>query len=44
MTRSAQILERFGSLDKLASASDEALRELGLNAKIIVDLRRALAE
>ncbi|MDC8446998.1 MAG: excinuclease ABC subunit UvrC [Nitrospira sp.] len=42
--RRAQLLERFGSLDKLASASDEALREIGLNAKIIVDLRRALAE
>jgi len=42
--RRTQLLERFGSLDKLASASDEALREIGLNAKIIVDLRRALAE
>ncbi|HWG96227.1 MAG TPA: excinuclease ABC subunit UvrC, partial [Nitrospira sp.] len=34
--RRNQLLERFGSLDKLASASDDALREIGLNAKIIV--------
>ena len=42
--RRNQLLERFGSLDKLASASDDALREIGLNAKIIVDLRRTLGK
>ena len=42
--RRNQLLNRFGSLDKLASASDEALREIGLNAKIIVDLRRTLGK
>ncbi|WHZ26942.1 MAG: Excinuclease ABC subunit C [Nitrospira sp.] len=42
--RRNRLLERFGSLDKLASASDEALREAGLNAKTVSDLRRALAE
>jgi excinuclease ABC subunit C len=42
--RRNQLLERFGSLDKLASASDDALREIGLNAQIIVDLRRTLGK
>ncbi len=42
--RRNQLLEKFGSLDKLASASDEALREAGLNAKTVSNLRRALAE
>jgi excinuclease ABC subunit C len=42
--RRNQLLEKFGSLDKLASASDEALREAGLNAKTVVDLRRALGK
>lgn len=40
--RRNRLLERFGSLDKLASASDEALRKAGLNAKTVSDLRRAL--
>ncbi|MBX3330300.1 MAG: excinuclease ABC subunit UvrC [Nitrospira sp.] len=42
--RRNQLLEKFGSLDKLASASDEALREAGLNAKTVEDLRRALGK
>jgi excinuclease ABC subunit C len=42
--RRNQLLEKFGSLDKLASASDEALREAGLNAKTVVDLRRTLGK
>jgi excinuclease ABC subunit C len=42
--RRNQLLERFGSLDKLASASDENLREAGLNAKTVSELRRALAK
>src|SRR6185437_8087781 len=42
--RRNQLLEKFGSLDKLASASDEALREAGLNAKTVADLRRELAK
>ncbi len=42
--RRGQLLSRFGSLDKLASASDEALREAGLNAETVSELRRALAK
>lgn len=42
--RRNHLLEKFGSLDKLASASDEALREAGLTAKIVTNLRRALDE
>jgi len=40
--RRNQLLEQFGSLDKLASASDDALHEAGLTATTIVKLRRAL--
>lgn len=40
--RRNQLLNRFGSLDKLASASDEALREFGLNAETVLNLRREL--
>lgn len=40
--RRNQLLEKFGSLDKLASASDEALREAGLNAETLFNLRKAL--
>jgi excinuclease ABC subunit C len=40
--RRNQLLEKFGSLDKLASASDEALREAGLTEKTVSNLRRAL--
>ncbi|MBS0181582.1 MAG: excinuclease ABC subunit UvrC [Nitrospira sp.] len=42
--RRNQLLEKFGSLDKLTSASDEALQEAGLNTKTIVDLRRTLGK
>ena len=42
--RRNQLLEKFGSLDKLASASDEALQEVGLNAETVVNLRRALEQ
>ena len=42
--RRKQLLEKFGSLDKLALASDESLREAGLNVKTIVDLRRTLGK
>lgn len=42
--RRNQLLEKFGSLDKVASASDEALREAGLNAETVVNLRRALGK
>ncbi|BFU92390.1 MAG: UvrABC system protein C [Nitrospira sp.] len=42
--RRNQLLEKFGSLDKLTSASDEALQEAGLNAKTIVDLRKTLGK
>ncbi|MBS0150095.1 MAG: excinuclease ABC subunit UvrC [Nitrospira sp.] len=40
--RRNQLLERFGSLDQLASVSDEALREAGLSVETILKLRRAL--
>ena len=40
--RRNQLLEQFGSLDKLVSASDEALHEAGLNATTIAKLRRTL--
>ncbi|MDF0676169.1 MAG: excinuclease ABC subunit UvrC [Nitrospira sp.] len=40
--RRNQLLEKFGSLDNLASASDEALREAGLTAKTVSNLRRTL--
>lgn len=40
--RRNQLLERFGSFDKLASASDEALRDAGLNVDTIGNLRKAL--
>ena len=39
--RRNQLLEKFGSLDNLASASDDALQEAGLNTTTIVQLRRA---
>ncbi|MDH5194130.1 MAG: excinuclease ABC subunit C, partial [Nitrospira sp.] len=42
--RRNQLLERFGSLDKLVSVSDEALQEAGLNAETILNLRRALGK
>ncbi len=42
--RRNRLLERFGSLDKLASASDEALREAGLTAKTVSELRKALVK
>lgn len=42
--RRNQLLSQFGSLDKLASASDEALRKAGLSVKTIVDLRWALGK
>ncbi|THJ16656.1 MAG: excinuclease ABC subunit UvrC [Nitrospira sp. CG24B] len=40
--RRNQLLEKFGSLDNVVSASDEALREAGLNAETVLNLRRAL--
>lgn len=42
--RRNRLLTRFGSLDKLASADDEALREAGLDPRTIADLRRTLGE
>jgi excinuclease ABC subunit C len=41
--RRNRLLSRFGSLDKLISASDEALQEAGLSAETILNLRRTLA-
>ncbi|MFO0776804.1 MAG: excinuclease ABC subunit UvrC [Nitrospira sp.] len=40
--RRNRLLERFGSLDQLTSASDEALQETGLSAETILNLRKAL--
>jgi excinuclease ABC subunit C len=42
--RRNQLLEKFGSLDKVVSASDQALQEAGLNAETVVNLRRALEQ
>lgn len=42
--RRNRLLTRFGSLDKLASAGDESLREAGLAPQTIVNLRRTLGE
>jgi excinuclease ABC subunit C len=41
--RRNRLLSRFGSLDKLVSASDEALQDAGLSAETILNLRRTLA-
>ncbi|HBH78674.1 MAG TPA: excinuclease ABC subunit C, partial [Nitrospira sp.] len=40
--RRDRLLKRFGSLEQLASASDEALREAGLNIETVVNLRKVL--
>jgi excinuclease ABC subunit C len=40
--RRNQLLEQFGSLDQLASASDEALQEAGLSAGMVLSLRKTL--
>jgi excinuclease ABC subunit C len=42
--RRNRLLEKFGSLDKLALASDEALREAGLSEQTVLGLRKALGE
>ena len=42
--RRNQLLEKFGSLDKVVSASDEALQKAGLNAEAVLNLRRALEQ
>ncbi|MGZ8406029.1 MAG: excinuclease ABC subunit UvrC [Nitrospira sp.] len=42
--RRNQLLEKFGSLDKVVSATDEALQEAGLNAETVLNLRRALEQ
>lgn len=42
--RRNRLLEKFGSLDKLALASDEALREAGLSEQTLLGLRKALGE
>ncbi|HMS84731.1 MAG TPA: excinuclease ABC subunit UvrC [Nitrospira sp.] len=40
--RRNRLLSQFGSLEKLASASDDALRETGLSPEMIVNLRQTL--
>ena len=40
--RRNRLLHQFGSLDQLAAASDEALRQEGLNADTVKNLRKAL--
>ncbi|GKS65383.1 UvrABC system protein C [Nitrospira sp.] len=42
--RRKQLLGRFGSLDKLEAASDEALQSAGLSPETVSDLRKALAQ
>jgi len=41
--RRNRLLNQFGSLDQLASATDEALRDAGLNAETVLNLRKALS-
>lgn len=41
--RRNSLLNRFGSLDQLATASDEALRAAGLNPETIREIRRSLS-
>ncbi len=41
--RRNQLLNRFGSLNKLISASDDALQEAGLSAETIMNLRKTLS-
>jgi excinuclease ABC subunit C len=42
--RRNRLLSRFGSLDKLAAASDETLQEAGLSAEMVRNLRRTLGD
>lgn len=42
--RRTRLLTRFGSLDQLAAASDDALREAGLDAETLSNLRKALSD
>ena len=42
--RRNQLLGRFGTLDNLAAASDEALHDAGLGSETIANLRRTLRE
>jgi excinuclease ABC subunit C len=36
------LLKKFGSLDKIAAATDEQLREAGLDARTVAELRKSL--
>jgi excinuclease ABC subunit C len=40
--RRNRLLNQFGSLDKLAAASDDSLHDAGLNSDMILNLRKAL--
>ncbi|MBX3319293.1 MAG: excinuclease ABC subunit UvrC [Nitrospira sp.] len=42
--RRKQLLSRFGSLDKLEAASDEALQSAGLSPETVSNLRKGLAQ
>jgi excinuclease ABC subunit C len=42
--RRNRLLKQFGSLDKLALASDEALHDAGLSAETVLNLRKALSK
>jgi excinuclease ABC subunit C len=39
-----RLLKQFGSLEKIAAASDAALQEVGLDARALTELRKALTE
>ncbi|HEY6086020.1 MAG TPA: excinuclease ABC subunit UvrC, partial [Nitrospira sp.] len=40
--RRGKLLRRFGSVEHIAAASDDALRESGLDAKTVAEIRRGL--
>lgn len=42
--RRKHLLEQFGSLDAVAAASDEALRDAGLNPQAVANLRKRLPQ